>query len=150
MNFDLVTHGAKKRPHFINNPIVNLRDCWLCLTGLQMISKNVKRKGVTCTPLSRSNESRSGYTQTRVEKDSHSEVEKGSSFERRLIWFRKSKGFQVSVREGISLGSITVISCVSTDSWSLSTQVLGSRSWTLVTVMVCCYEKPTVEAFCDY
>ncbi len=50
----------------------------------------------------------------------------------------QAKGFQVRVREGISLGSIVVISCDSTDWWVLSAQGLGSRSWTLVTLIVCC------------
>ena len=58
------------------------------------------------------------------------------------MWLKETKGDQASVREGISLGSIVVISCVNTDSWSLSVQDLTSRSWTLVTLMVCCLSKP--------
>ncbi len=67
MNFNPVSHGTKKCPQFINNPIVNLRRYWLCLTSLKMIPKSVISKSVTCTLLSRSKESRSGHTQTRVE-----------------------------------------------------------------------------------
>ena len=68
MNFNPVTHGTKKRSQFINNPIVNLRIRWFCLTRLQMIPKSIIGKIVACTLLDRSNESRSGHTEDRSEK----------------------------------------------------------------------------------
>ena len=53
---------------------------------------------------------------------------KRSSLERRLIWLRKAKDFQVSVRVGFSPGSIAAISWGRTDTWALSAQGRGSRS----------------------
>jgi hypothetical protein len=45
-------------------------------------------------------------------------------------------GFQVSMGEGISLGSIVFISCTSTDGCALLAHGRGLRSWTLALASV--------------
>ena len=84
---------------------------------------------------------RVGTPRLEQKRDYHWETENRSSFVRRLMWLRKSKGFQVSVLEGFPLGSITVISWSSMDSWVLFTQGLGSRSWIVVVLMDGCVWK---------
>ncbi len=69
-------------------------------------------KSVSCTLLSRSKKSRSGHTKDRVEKRLPLRGRKSVIIRTTLDVLRKTKGFQVCVREGFSLGSITVISCV--------------------------------------
>ena len=80
-----------------------------------------------------------GIDTPRLEKDKvpHSGRGKRSSIGRLLMWLRKTKYFQVSVRVGFSPGSIVSISWGRTDAWALSTQGRGSRSWTLVSWIVC-------------
>ena len=115
VHLKFVTLWTEQSTQFINNPVVKLWRCWFSLECLQMVPKCIVMKSIACTMLS-----------------THTDEEKWSSLVRHLMWMMKSKGFQVSVRVGFLPGSIAVISWAITDVWALSEQVLGSRSWTLV------------------
>ena len=63
---------------------------------------------------------------------SHRGMGNRSSWERVWIWVMKAVVFQVNMSVGFSPDSIVIISCASTEDWSLTTEGRGFKSCSLV------------------